>query len=123
LAYEFPKFLKVYPVSIEKFGGVRRDVGGTVDLLCKRSIRISWTMPRFIDLITECLKDAEREVLQKRRVVDVMVHGGGFKKRDEKKGKFMLSRYSFRFNTKNRGRFIYSVKMGYFRSFYMIATF
>jgi len=43
-------------------------------------------MPRFIDLITKCLKDAEREVLQKRRVVNVMVHGGGFKKRDEKKG-------------------------------------
>jgi hypothetical protein len=42
-------------------------------------------MPRFIDLITECLKDTEREVLQKRRVVNVVVHGGGWKRNEKKK--------------------------------------
>ena len=41
-------------------------------------------MPRFIDLITECLKDTEREVLQKRRVVNVVVHGGGWKRNGKK---------------------------------------
>ena len=43
-------------------------------------------MPRFIDLITECLKDTEREVLQKRRVVNVVVHGGGWKRNGKKMG-------------------------------------
>ena len=80
-------------------------------------------MPRFIDLITECLKDAKREVLQKRRVVNVVVHGGGWKRNGKTNGtKFMPFLYSFRFKTKNRGWFIYSVKMGYFRIFYIVAA-
>ena len=38
-------------------------------------------MPRLTDLILECLKYTEREAMEKKRVIVVVIHGGGLEEK------------------------------------------